>query len=95
MSNDKIEKKNKPHKKIQERYLSQTKLTQLTYYLGYKIEIPQQKKSGTINEVNGPTTKYQMMILKKNQFLINNLQKRPNLIRPGSLDRDYHVGRQS
>jgi hypothetical protein len=33
--------------------------------------------------------------LKKNQFLINNLQKRPNLIRPGSLDKDYHVGRQS
>ena len=62
MSNDKIEKKNKPHKKIQERYLSQTKLTQLTYYLGYKIEIPQQKESGTINEVNGPTTKCQMMI---------------------------------
>ena len=40
--------------------LSQSKLTQLTWYPGYKIRLTQQKKK-TNNEANNIITKCQMM----------------------------------
>jgi hypothetical protein len=59
--------------------LSQPWLTWLICYLKYKIEITQEKKNGTNDEANGLITKYQMMTLKKNQFLIKDPKKKAEL----------------
>ena len=55
-------KKKKPHKKYRKKKLSQPKLTRIKRY---KIEITQQKKNRTNNEVKGLITKCQMMNLEK------------------------------